>query len=1412
MRDALRRLRHPFRSRHSGSTTPVDPQGPLPPQQSAEPLLQLQKQAASPPPAITPKEIRGVIWNAAYDKVREDQPKVVEAYEKILSVQLDAETRQSQMEGLVDKGLERTEKEARAKETIKDGMQLVKNVKDIADRTVKAEPTAVVAWVGITACMEIVTNPVSEPGINRDGIKYVLERVEWYWKLAELLLGTDNADKTILDLQSLLRKHIIKLFKKLLLYEMQSVCLYNRHWAAVIVRDLFKTDDWQESIDSIKKAEDSIRRDINQQNHEVFKFRLAGIDNSLQHLRQDVKDVELAVKVQTRNLSKIHHDEKDNECLKQLHVANPTTHKQKIENKKGGLLKNSYRWILDNDVFTGFLDDPGNRLLWIKGDPGKGKTMLLCGIIDELEKESLRPVFYFFCEATQDHLRTTTSVLRGLLWLLCRQYSDAMSCVRATYDIEGQRSLEDSFTLKTMFEKILQKSCLQGAIFVVDALDECSDEVKENLVDREELIEFIIEFSVSFPAKWIISSRNWPVIETQLQPAHKANVSLELNKDSVSEAVKIFIQHKADELARKKEFDDLTKNAVLEKLLLNADDTFLWVALACKELARPVVKNWEAVDIVDSLGSGLHGIYTRMLGQILTSKWCPICQQILAISSVVYRSLSIDELWALMPEAKQYNYEQLKDIVKECGSFLTIQDNLIYFVHQSARDFLIKEAGSRIFPFGIAKQHRSVFRQSLEALKVLRRDPYGLEAPGVVVDEISRPDPDPLSGLEYACIYWIDHLGQCSKIRDMSDDEAVHSFMTIKFLYWLEALSLQRMVAEVAQRIETLDTILLNTKVDGLADLAQDARRFLLSHQQMIKDAPLQVYVSALIFSPTDSLIRKLFEHEEPNWILLKPTVETHWDSCIQTVNIPAATTFPVALSSSGRLAAITSESSAINIWDFGWDRYVRSIETQSRIACMEFSPDDGQIAVGFHDGRVGVWHTGSGSLIHTFIGHEDYIPQVKFSPDGRLLASGSRDCTARLWDLSLNHGVQTFSGHGYEITYLSFSTDGLYLAVFSGVSKITVWNTANGECKEALSSNFYGLRSVVFLPDGSVASAAMGGSTIDIWDLVAGGCVKIPHNQREIESIVSLGEGRSLASSSFDGTIKIWDSAGACVQTLYHGHRDILSLAYCPSRQVLAEILRDRSFRAQGVIFKAWDLSNITAAEHSDTHGELVDGLVFSDNGQYLASRPLDRTFILWDSFTGTHIDTLEHHDDNEYNSYGLKREIYRSSQGISIVFSPDSRHLLSFRNGEDTMIWNTANGNYINTFSGVTGRAFSPNGQWLALAFHRSSRVKIWDTSTRSFLTQEISSNAFNLVFSGDGNHLALSSQGNVEFWDISTTPFTCKKEIQPDSRVLDLSPASKAGKERLGASQEPTYCGHGLSEDGSWLVEGRKRKINF
>ncbi|GKT76311.1 vegetative incompatibility protein het-e-1 [Colletotrichum tofieldiae] len=90
--------------------------------------------------------------------------------------------------------------------------------------------------------------------------------------------------------------------------------------------------------------------------------------------------------------------DRDTKFLADLRSTDPRKDKTRIERTKGGLLRDSYRWILDHDDFCRWRDDNDqSRLLWIKGDPGKGKTMLLCGIIDELKEDPVNQLSYFFC-------------------------------------------------------------------------------------------------------------------------------------------------------------------------------------------------------------------------------------------------------------------------------------------------------------------------------------------------------------------------------------------------------------------------------------------------------------------------------------------------------------------------------------------------------------------------------------------------------------------------------------------------------------------------------------------------------------------------------------------------------------------------------------------------------------------------------------------------------------------------------------------------------------------------------------------------------------------------------------------------------------------------------------------------------
>jgi len=68
-------------------------------------------------------------------------------------------------------------------------------------------------------------------------------------------------------------------------------------------------------------------------------------------------------------------------------------------------------------------DGSASPLLWIKGDPGKGKTMLMIALARELVKsapQNPRTVAFFFCQNTDPRLNTAASILRGLIYMLAK--------------------------------------------------------------------------------------------------------------------------------------------------------------------------------------------------------------------------------------------------------------------------------------------------------------------------------------------------------------------------------------------------------------------------------------------------------------------------------------------------------------------------------------------------------------------------------------------------------------------------------------------------------------------------------------------------------------------------------------------------------------------------------------------------------------------------------------------------------------------------------------------------------------------------------------------------------------------------------------------------------------------------------
>ncbi len=169
----------------------------------------------------------------------------------------------------------------------------------------------------------------------------------------------------------------------------------------------------------------------------------------------------------------------------------------------------------------------------------------------------------------------------------------------------------------------------------------------------------------------------------------------------------------------------------------------------------------EVQETLHALPKGLPAIYSRMLLQVENSRR-RVSSLILRWVTMAIRPLTLPELAAVVGIQSSTHIssnQAIRDQITLCGYFLKIQHQEVSLVHQSARDYLLRENPDdspileefRIKP---EKTHFELARVCLDYIQksILLHKPLDIE--------ISLPEESPL--LSYAALYWPEHARCCS--------------------------------------------------------------------------------------------------------------------------------------------------------------------------------------------------------------------------------------------------------------------------------------------------------------------------------------------------------------------------------------------------------------------------------------------------------------------------------------------------------------------------------------------------------------------------------------------------------------------------------------------------------------------------
>ncbi|KAJ4267560.1 hypothetical protein NW762_003668 [Fusarium torreyae] len=357
-------------------------------------------------------------------------------------------------------------------------------------------------------------------------------------------------------------------------------------------------------------------------------------------------------------------------------------------------------WFLKSPEFVNWLEG-STTTLFCPGRAGAGKTIISSLVIQHLQDSIYtrrHSLAFLFCDYNSQEKQRALDLLLAILKQLVSGLSSIPKALTALYE-KHQRGKSKPHSLGDLTKAIEGVAeCYDTVYIVIDALDECSDTDRDDLVSHLRLLQ-------GLNIKLMVTSRRIGTIEEEFE-AFENSGELEIVADA--EDIKRFVHGELPRLARCVSRDENLKNLVASTIAEAADGMFILVRLQFELLVGEptATKIKSTLQALPKGSKKLFKAYVKTIARLenQSSGHTHLARTVLAWTVNAKRSLTVRELQHTLAteigdlDSYQDNVTDMSYILLACVGLIMVEteSQVMRLVHYTAYEYLNENWASSV--------------------------------------------------------------------------------------------------------------------------------------------------------------------------------------------------------------------------------------------------------------------------------------------------------------------------------------------------------------------------------------------------------------------------------------------------------------------------------------------------------------------------------------------------------------------------------------------------------------------------------------------------------------------------------------------------------------------------------------------